>query len=232
MDNSIFKKLDEDKTDDSPIPLNSKGLLYLCVGKKRSGKSTLYLNLLESKKVWKHHFNNIFIVSPTAKFDNKLKNLTYHAQKEGKYYEELNINNIETIKKYIEHEKKRLKITSKTKNYFNLLILDDVINELPKGKKSVLSTIFHNQRHYNLTIILVSQTYKDIPSHIRKQADIISFFPTPNKKEIEALQDEYNLDDELFDICFKGNDHPFMHLNVIGHFPIVYRKFELLQKEI
>jgi hypothetical protein len=223
----IIKKYDNDDVDDEPLPKKTKGLLWIISGKKRSGKTTLYLSALEHKQGYKGYFDNIFIISESAKYDDKLKNLVHNAEKQGKYYKELNSNNIESIKTYIKHEKSKLNKKEKA-NYHNLLILDDVITSVPlTKKKNAISDLFFNQRHYNLTIFLISQTFINIPPSIRKQADIISFFPTPNLKEVETLQNEYNIPDEYIEKCFKGNDHPFLHLNVVK-LPIIYRKFTKL----
>jgi len=72
--------------------------LYLVVGRKRSGKSTLAVNLLDtSAKMggFKKKFDKIWLISPTAKNDEKLKELVDELEGDGQFFTEFN-NDIQT----------------------------------------------------------------------------------------------------------------------------------------
>ena len=66
IDNQVIR------TDD-PIPKGISGLIYLIIGKKGMGKSSLLLNLLNTKVKdggLKKYYDNIYFVSPTADSPN------------------------------------------------------------------------------------------------------------------------------------------------------------------
>ena len=228
----VLKALDEDKTDkDCPILKGTKGALICIVGKKRTGKTSLYLNMLSHKDIYNNYFHNIFMISPSATSDHKLKTLVDEIQSEDNFYSALTEGNIHDILKKIEVEQemiksKRIKL-KKGQKIFNLLILDDVITDIPRTmKRNLISQLFYNQRHYNLTIILISQSYRNIPPNIRKQIDILHFFPATNLKEKEALQDDWDVPDNIIELATTGEDHPFLTINLVGQKPIFFKKFD------
>ena len=111
---------------------------------------------------------------------------------------------------------------------YNLLILDDVVADLPRSfKKNVITSLFLNARHINLSTMIVSQVYKGIPSQIRKQTDIIYTFPVI-ESEIEAMNTDFKVPKEIFDLAFKEeDDHPFLTINVVSkNKPRYFRKFD------
>jgi hypothetical protein len=232
----LFKAHDHDVVDKTaPILKNTKAVLMLLVGKKRSGKTSLWLSMLNSKKLYGDYFDNIFLISPSTS-DEKVKPLIDELDKEGKFYKELNEPNIEKIKNYIKDEQARIKIydkkhKTKTPLPLNLLILDDVIVDIPRSfKKNVISSLFLNMRHYNLSILVISQSYKLLQTNIRKQIDMIYAFPMTNLKEREALQDDWSIPDKIFDECFDDeSDHPFLTVNVTGSKPVFFRKMDRIE---
>ena len=161
----LFKAHDHDVVDkESPILKNTKAVLMLLVGKKRSGKTSLWLSMLHSKKLYGDYFDNIFLISPSTS-DEKVKPLIDELDKDGKFYKELTEQNIEKIKNYIKDEQGRIKIydkkhKTKTPMPKNLLILDDVIVDIPRSfKKNVISSLFYNMRHFMLSALIISQSY-------------------------------------------------------------------------
>jgi len=231
-----FKAHDRDVTDaQAPILKNTKAVLMLVIGKKRTGKSTLVLNMLNSKKLYGDYFQNIFLISPSTS-DDKMKPLINELEKEDKFYKELTESNIEKIKNYITDEQARIRLydkRNKTKTPMprNLLILDDVVTDLPRSfKKNVITGLFYNMRHYSLSIFLISQSYKQIFPSIRKQADMIYTFPMTNLKEKEALQDDWDVPDYIFDKAFqREEDHPFLTINISGSKPVFFRMMDRIE---
>jgi hypothetical protein len=62
----VFKALDKDVVSkDAPFLKNTKGSIMLISGKKRTGKSSLALNMLGSKQIFKGYFGNIWLISPS-----------------------------------------------------------------------------------------------------------------------------------------------------------------------
>lgn len=170
------------------------------------------------------------MISPSTS-DGKMKGLIDEIRKADNFFTELNEMNIQTILERIETEQnavkmKEKKLKKKLPPIYNLLILDDVMADLPRGfKKNKITSLFMNARHYNLSTMIVSQVYKGIPAQVRKQTDMIYTFPLV-KKEIEALQEDWDVPDEIIERAFDDeSDHPFLTVNVISkHHPCFFRK--------
>jgi hypothetical protein len=200
----------------------------LISGKKRTGKSTLALNMLSSPKIFKGYFGNIWLISPSK--EEKSKQLREELDKDGKYFTELNEANIKSITDFItaeQHSKKmrEKKIGRKLPDIYNCIWLDDVVADLPRSmKKNVITNLFYNHRHYNLSIICTTQSYKNIAPNLRKQADLLYIFPMANKKEVEAIQEDWSIPDEVFEECFEDeSDHPFLTVNLVSSHPAFFR---------
>jgi AAA+ ATPase superfamily predicted ATPase len=227
----LFKASDKDEiTSDTPIIRNTKACQMLIIGPKRSGKSSLILSLLSHKQLLHGAYHNIFMISPSSS-DGKMKGLIDELDRDGKYYKELNTANIEAVLAYIKNEMnakkaKEKKEGKKLPEIYNLLILDDCCSDLPRSyKKSPILSLFLNARHYNLSTMVVSQTYRGIPAAIRKQSDLIYWFPSV-RKEREALQEEFDIPDWVFQSCFDSeSDHPFLVVNSVSkHHLSFFRK--------
>lgn len=227
----LFQAHDHDHIDkDAPILKNTKGASIAIIGKKRTGKSSLILSLLTHKKLYGGNFGNIFMISPSSS-DGKMKDLIEELTAQDKYFKDLTEANIEKILNVIRSEQaalkaKEKKLKKKLPPIYNLLIMDDCISDISKSFKSKITKLFLNQRHYNLSTILVSQTYPLIPLGIRKNFDIMHLFAFTNLKEKEAIQNDFDIPDEAFDIAFKDDDHSFLTVNVVGSKPVFFRKMD------
>ena len=228
----LFQAHDKDHIDkDAPILKGTKGASIAIIGKKRTGKSSLILSLLSHKKLYGGHFGNIFLISPSSG-DGKMGELIRELSEQDKYFKELTEANIEKILNIIKHEQdakkqKEKKTGKKLPEIYNLLIMDDVISDIGKSFKSKITKLFLNQRHYNLTTILVSQAYPLIPLGIRKNFDIMHIFPMTNLKEKEAIQNDFDIPDEVFDLLEENEaDHPFLTVNVVGSKPKFFLKMD------
>jgi hypothetical protein len=229
---NIFKPKDhDDVSSNDPFLKNTKGSIMLIAGKKRTGKSTLALNLLGSKKIFKGYFGNIWLISPSK--EEKTKALREELDKDGKYFTELNEQNIKTITDFIKNELaqkkiKEKKLGKKLPEIYNCLWIDDSVADLPRSmKKNCITNLFYNCRHYNLSLICTTQSYKNIAPNLRKQADLLYIFPMANKKEREAIQEDFDIPDEIFDKCFEDeSDHPFLTVNIVGSKPTFFRMMD------
>lgn len=233
---NLFKAHDKDAVDPTaPILKGTKAAQMMIIGAKRSGKSSLILSLLSSRKLYKGYFGNIFMISPSTS-DSKMRPLIQELQKENKFYTELNEANIQAILDTIKAEQDAIKMKEKRLKrklppVFNLLILDDVVADLPRTyKKNKIISLFLNARHYNLSTMVVSQVYKAIPAQIRKQADMLYTFPIV-KKEKEAMMEDWDIPQEVFDCAFEDeSDHPFLTVNVVSKaHPSYFRKMDPIE---
>jgi len=222
---SIIKQLDNTySSSEDPLLLHNGSCVYIISGRRGSGKSTLALCLLDSKLAYRQRFKNIFLISPTARSDKKFKRLVDELDEDGKFYEQLNETNIESLldvikSDNIENEKKNL----------HCIVLDDVVLDLPKSKANVLNKLVIESRHHNCTLIILTQKYNAIPSIIRANMDIISFFPSLNTKEVSTFQEDLNISKELFyKVYNKATDtqNSFLHCNLLNFPPVFYHKFD------
>lgn len=213
---------------DEPLPL--RPVSYLIIGRKGSGKSTMLLNLLKRKSSpYYKAFDNVFLISPTARKDPKFDKLVNELAREDKFFEELDETIIDSIMKRVENFNTQFKEEYPKSEPRNLLILDDCIHSLPTSTtKSTINALYTNQRHYKLSVITCSQQLLKVNRLIRTNADMMSFFPTDNKKEFECICDEWNIDPKFFKEIYDyatDKDNSFLHM-VFGRRPQFYKRFD------
>jgi hypothetical protein len=229
--NDIVKPLDNTfNRDDDPLLLGNNSCIYIISGRRGAGKSTLALSLLNSKKAYRKRFDNLFLISPTAKSDKKFAKVVEELEEDERFYEELNEKNIEQIVGYIKGRNEETQ-----KKELHCLVLDDCVLDLPKSKSSLINRIVITSRHLNLTLIIISQKYNALPTIIRSNADLISFFPSLNSHEIKTFQEDINIDKGIFNEIYKEcsqNSTDFMHCNLLSMPPTFYCKFEKLDVDL
>jgi hypothetical protein len=223
-----------DNGKNSPFPKSN--FLYLIVGGIGSGKTTTALRLLKIPKEnggYRKAFNRIYVVSPTAKYDDKWDRLINEVDEEGNYYTECTDDTIGEIIDKIEGYNEEFKIEHKKHKGMNpnsLVIIDDCVDSLTTRKKSKLDKLILTLRHLKTTVFLMSQKLNSIPTLIRAQARCITFFPTINKREEQTFFNEINIDEDLFkrimDFCSQGDDHPFLHVKLGEGKPIFFKKYD------
>lgn len=159
----------------------------IIVGKSQfSGKSNLVVNLLCRDEFYNKDFagEDIFIISPSIYSDAKLEKLVKikNIPEENLYenYDEDYIISIYDLleKEYEENVEDKVKPTNK------LLIFDDCSfsGVFKKRINGIISKIFSNGRHINLSVILTSQKYSDISTSARENISGGIFFDCSNKQ--------------------------------------------------
>lgn len=211
IDNQVIRS-------EEPLPKNMFNI-WTIYGARGSGKSNLLLNALRHKIFFKNYYNNIYLISPTAKNDAKFKDLVDELEEEDKLFTDCDE---ETIKEIIEKIKG---YNEENKNAKNLIIFDDCIHMLPRStQKSVIHELITTNRHLRTTIIITSQRFKNISTLIRANADIISFFKTNNTMEKKLFCDEYSINEEVLE-AITENNHDFMHITFTSGKPLFFDKF-------
>lgn len=215
--NNILKKLDNTYShSNDPLLLNNNSCVYIISGRKGAGKTTLTMNLLQSKDAYRKRFENIFLISPTARSDTKLKKLVKELEEDGKYHDTFSEDLIEAILEMIKADNDENEKKNK-----HLIILDDCILDLSKKRSSILNKLVITARHNNITLLILTQKYNCIPTLIRSNADLITFFNSLNKKEIQTLQEDINVGKDLFNsvynqACMK-KERGFLHINLLAN---------------
>lgn len=211
---------------DDVLPLGSR--IFAIIGPKGSGKSSIVLSLLTSKKSpFRKYFNNILLVSPTAKYDDKMKPLQEEVASEGKYWDTLSEATAEEI---IETLHELNEAHTKKKKIQNLIILDDVTQSFPTGRKpSKISSLFTNSRHLKASVWVISHKYTAMPHVFRNQLDCLFLFRTNSKQEIEGIKRDLTCDEKTFEENLEKateEDHSFLFINLTGGRCKMYKRFD------
>lgn len=222
LDNQVTKS-------DDPLPLGN--LNHLFIGRRGMGKSTLLLSLLKLKSSpYYKSFDNIYLVSPTATRDPKFDKLIEELKEDNKFYDKLDDSVINEIIEKLTLFNDEYKKEHPKKQPRNLLILDDCIHMLPTSTQhSSINQIFVNGRHMRLCTWVCSQMLTKLNRLIRTNADLVTFFPTDNKKEFETMSDEWAIEPKLlrdiYEFAINGNNS-FLHISFCGRKPVFFKKFD------
>lgn len=164
------------------------------VGASGSGKSNYVLNLLTRKDMYKNYFDDIFVISPTAAHLDP----TYKALKLPKHHyfsptkDGDPLNGDKVLKLMADIQARELKAVDYNKNEAKkiLLILDDIVSFRKFTHGPMLLKFAVMSRHWNVSMMILSQAYHRIPKPVRMQQTCITFFKGSNK-EIEVLTEDF-----------------------------------------
>jgi hypothetical protein len=217
--------------DDKPLPL--KPCNYGIFGRKGSGKTNLFLNLISRKESpWYKLFNLVFLISPTANRDEKLKDLLEDIG-EDQYYQTLSNETLtDIIAKIDTHtEEFKAKRKNKGKKPAYLIVYDDVIHDLVRKKDTRLICMLSTQnRHRHITNVYLLQKYNTyLPCVVRSNLDCISYYRTDNRGELEAFVKEQNQDEEALTEMYKfatSEPYSFLHINMYNPKARFYKRFD------
>jgi len=228
-----IKALDRQKKNSrEPVPLEKYFWLYTITGAKGSGKTTLFLNLM--KKHFRKEFDNIYLISTTAKNDLKLSKLVDELDRENKFQTEISNEILDGVLEEIDLFNKS--IVEQDEDYLpkNLIVFDDCVHLLPKAytKNSSFNKLITAQRHFKTCVIIMSQKYKMLNSLIRNNQDLISIFPVHNEFEKKTIIDDINVPEKIWEFAMSGeDDHPFLHVSYCAGKPLYFRKFDRIEYE-
>lgn len=193
-------------------------------GPSGSGKSNLLIDLLTKKLKLFNYFHKIYIFSPTFQTDDTwAKFIKKHERKENtpKYliteyfnYPELDTGIIEEIFNQQHEHVQQIGIDKSDRILF---VFDDVLSE-KNLNSSIMKKLFYQSRHANLSLIIASQTYSQIPKPIRLQlSNLIIFLPSKSMLK-NIAEDNENifcdckmLEKIIMDSCSKR--YGFLHIN-------------------
>ena len=203
-------------------PFENKSFFYIIVGKPGSGKTSVLINMLTNKKIYKKVFTKILLCMPQNS-RLSLKDNIFEDLPEDQIFDALDPTILTKIKlnkdEFEEDKLERLEDGKKPITRHQLLILDDVTAHL-KNKENInmLIELVTNRRHYNLSIVLLVQFLRSIPRPVRFFTTSCIFFKAANNLDIEILREEYinlskNVFEELMNFVFDGDSHDYMIIN-------------------
>jgi hypothetical protein len=204
-----------------PLPSPEDNFVLYISAPRRSGKSTLLVNLLTRPEFYRNKFDKVYIFSQTIYLDGTWGKVLSLLPKE-QIFEEFDP---EKIMQIIDRNRDGQKI---------LIVVDDMIGESGFKKldsSDVLTKISTRGRHFGVSLIVSSQAVSAVSSHFRKNTDAIIVFATENAKEREIIFSEFlahmNKDEfrQIFNFCTKQK-HSFLLFNKMNG--NIYRNFNIL----
>jgi hypothetical protein len=226
LDNQVVKSND---------PLPKQDIVWIVSGGKGSGKSTMVLNVLKNKHAYRGFFDNIFLISPTSRNDKKFEKLVKELDAENKYFSECNDEVVDEIIERLKAFNESFDEEEEGRKPHNLVLFDDCLAFLPKStQKSRFNELITTSRHLKTSVWILVQKYNRVNPIIRAQMDLLSIFHTNNKKELESLEDDLNLNkhqfEEIYDFATSGNNS-FLHISFFGGKPKYFKKFDEIMLE-
>lgn len=208
------KKYDNQITKD-PDRVFSHSFVMLICGSRGSGKSNLLTNIVcRNKPFFKGHFNKIYLFSPTAKSDTKICTNIVEKINFGNYYDKYDDEALEEI---LDNQMGQIEMYGRDVSDKLLFIFDDLVssNDAFSNSKNAITKLVFNSRHYNASVIILSQRYISVPKNVRTNAQII-FCRLENEKEIETFINEISFIPtkklkEIYDYVIK---EPFKFLGI------------------
>jgi hypothetical protein len=145
------------------------------------------MNLLTKKELLKGYFHYTVVYSPTAgKYDDLYNVLNLPPENIKNDFSEQDLNSlIESRKALI--DKKGIQWV--VKNSRVLIILDDVIANRQFLNSPEALKMFALLRHYQVSIIVLMQSFNKLPRALRINANALAIFPS-TQSEVEVILDE------------------------------------------
>jgi len=159
------------------------GTIYGIIGKGGSGKSSLFLSLFNSTNFLKCKFDEVHYIINEGSY-NSVKNNPF--KDHDKIHHELSASLLYEI--YDDAiERKEESLQNKNPLEYTCIIIDDFGSELKDPNiQHALNTILNVARHAGLYVVLICQTYKMMPSFLRRILTNVSIF-RPNNEEWEMI---------------------------------------------
>ena len=136
-------------------PIENTSFFYIIVGRPGSGKTSLLINMLNDKKIYRKVFSQILVCMPKSSRQS-LKNNIFDVLPPDQLFDELDeITKIKNNKETFENEnEERAEAGKPAMCRHQLLILDDITAHLKnRDNEKMLIELATNRRHYNLSII-------------------------------------------------------------------------------
>lgn len=197
----------------------------LLVGHSGSGKTTLLANLMTRKDMYKDAFDEVFLISPTAKSDDVQKYLELdddHIVDDLKEAPDL-------LKELMEEQRAAIESQGADKAPLMAILFDDVIANPELMKTPEFTKCFIACRHYNFTTFICSQSFKGVPKKCRLQANNVFFFRGSNTEMEAILEDRsppsMNKKEGISMIEFATREpYDFLHINMRKPFESRYTR--------
>ena len=201
-----------------PYPVPRPPCRLLLVGSSQCGKTNVALNLITRFWIYPNSdesiFDEIYIFTPTALSDPKLKILAKHPDLVNKVYlsDKLETDLIDEL------------LARKPDNFENgmmphtLVFVDDFTADKKNTMSPSVVNLFFRGRHQNISSIISSQYYFNVTPSVRTNTSGILIFRLKRNAELALIRNELStpkIHDELFDdILHKAQEGETLELLV------------------
>jgi len=214
-------KIDKDKVKQCPMAehgvIPSHPHRSYIIGCSGSGKTNLLLNLLTRDGFYKDWYDLVIVLSPTAlNLDKSYQEI----EKRTKYKNGKNLLffgcDEEVLKKILDmqEEENEKKV---------LVILDDFVSYKKFTQSNELLQFAIMSRHYNISMILLSQCYYLVPKSIRLNMSAVYYFKG-NAQETETMAEMYCpsgfTKKKFIELIEKATSEPFSFIHINTHIPL------------
>ena len=172
----------------------------LLVAPKGSGKSTTILRLLYGNqkkkqctnthhKFYRHFFDKVYIFSPTWEMDEKTERCKIPSDQifdEPEEYEEV-------IGEILSAQEEDIAEDGKDEADHILMVFSDLAGtKLFSSKKGIMNKLAFNHRHYKVSLIIDTQSLRQINNAFRENlSGIMLYAGINNKMELRKIYEEY-----------------------------------------
>ena len=202
----------------------------LVIGRSQlSGKTNFICSILldDDPRLYGDDFDgeNIYLFSPSATTDHKLKVLIHNKEiPKSNIFKNMNEDIIEALYENIQEE--YLEHDSEGKKAPNVLFIFDDMSFGKNIHNSAIEKLFCNGRHLNISTIVSAQKYTQLPSVARENATGMVLFNSTDK-QLELMSDDNNYFENRKD--FKSlfrkltkEKHQFLVVNYSNSFDKLY----------
>ena len=166
-------------------PLPNTAHFAAVIGSAGSGKTSLMVNFLTNKKMYRQAFDHVHMCCPKNSLGSLKKDI-WENHPSDKMHDTLDWYTLDTI-----HKKALDRANVKPDPETTLLIIDDQTVWLKKKEiESKLREIIYNRRHLRMSVWILAQSYNAMPLNIRKTLSHFYLFRPRNKKEAESIWEE------------------------------------------
>ena len=152
----------------------------LTVGMTGSGKTQFLLDMLETE--YNRVFDYIVIVCPTINWNTTYLNWS-HLSDHG-------VIQIPCSQEMINHVLRAVSIIFRGTN--TLIIVDDCASsQAVKKRVSELVRLAFSARHYNLSVIVLTQQLSSVAKPFRENTSRLVTFYNPSRKDMKVITDDY-----------------------------------------
>jgi hypothetical protein len=184
-----------------------------------SGKSNMIQNLLFNDNFYKGMFDYTVYLSPTIHEDKTAQHM--RDMDDEKLILSDDVDKLDIL---VDNLMER-QASDEHRDEHVLLVLDDCIGLIKKGSK--LNTAIMKLRHYNVSVIMVTQYYRSVDPKVRENCSQYIFYKNANATEVKKIIDEVG---GRFDDFKRYYDYatgePYCFLFVDGY--RLYKNFETL----